>query len=71
MSNNIFKGQWLEMVQEWNNNCRLYLEVCRVFKEEGMDWAEVLYINGPHIGKSFKLTFDFILGPRSNWKVVA
>jgi len=67
MDKSIFKGQLLEIIQ----GCRQYLEVCRVFEEEGMSWAEVLYINGPHIGKSFTLTFDYILGPGSNWKVVA
>ena len=62
---NILKGSMLELQRGWNNS-KLYLEVSRVFKD--LKFIEVLYINGPHIGKMFTLPPEDLLN--KGWKVV-
>jgi hypothetical protein len=62
---NILKGSMLQLQRDWTN-INLYLEVRRIFKD--LKFIEVLYINGPHIGKMFTLPPEDLLS--KGWKVV-
>jgi hypothetical protein len=62
---NILKGSMLQLQRDWTN-INLYLEVHRIFKD--LKFIEVLYINGPHIGKMFTLPPEDLLS--KGWKVV-
>ena len=62
---NILQGSMLELQRDWTN-INLYLEVRKIFKD--LKFIEVLYINGPHIGKMFTLPPEDLLS--KGWEVV-